>query len=180
MDENGRPAVKFGPGEIDVFRSSVRLAATVRGSFLEVGIAKAVSTSILLETLADLHEGRRVWGVDKWEGPREWHERAAKEHGGLCDVRYVVADSRSWVPPEGEVFAWVFVDGSHARLRHVWGDATAWAPRVSPRGVLVFHDSNRRTVQTTIESHPFLLAHYDVERATESWPGIAVLRRRGP
>jgi predicted O-methyltransferase YrrM len=96
-------------------------------------IAAALGHGVVHSYDLETRQGRAGADLD-----RELVEALAKF--GLADrVQLHVADSRTAAPPDTEIDL-LFIDGDH-REEGVQGDFQRWAPLLSSRGHLLFHDA---------------------------------------
>lgn len=141
-----------------------------RAAIVEIGSYRGRSTCFLAE---GSHSGHRVtvYAIDLWEsGPgyasiapghmrprpyaeretREMFDEAARLHGhGL--IHPMQGASVEVAATFDERIGLLHIDGSHATA-DVIADVQAWSPKVVRRGVVVFHDADKRSVKNGIKA----------------------------
>ena len=127
------------------------VAATAPGCLVELGTHAGVSYSAFCAAVAATGAGTRCYAVDTWQGDHqagEYDEGVFEEFSRFHDERYSAFSTllRSAFDdalprfPDGSVDL-LHIDGLHTyeAVRH---DYESWRPKLSERGVVLFHDIN--------------------------------------
>lgn len=125
------------------------LARTLRPSkVLVIGSFRGFAPLVFGKALADNKEGGEVWFIDPSMVDDFWKDAAAVqkhfEDLGLCNVRHFLMTTQEFVASEHypllDELGIVFIDGYHSEEQSLY-DYQAFAPRLSPNGFVLFHDS---------------------------------------
>jgi Methyltransferase domain len=127
------------------------VAATRPALIVELGTHNGVSYAAFCETVLQERLAARCYAVDSWAGDdhaghydesvytllREFHDG---RYSAFSELLRMTFDEARDVIPDGSVDL-LHIDGFHSyeSVRH---DFEGWAPKLSPRGVVLFHDIN--------------------------------------
>lgn len=170
-------AISFEDGEFLYERVLQICLGVGNASIAETGCREGFSTSFLAN--AARATNGHVWTCDILDLPKAQETWAA-----LGLERYITRgvgsslDPTLWAglsPPLPAALAFVFIDGLHrddavtAELAYFW-------PRLVLGGAMAFHDYNDASVSVAVNR--FAIANgLVIERALNSWAGLAVLRK---
>lgn len=118
-------------------------------TLVELGVHLGVSYCAFCQAVAALRLPTQCWGIDTWIGDehtssygsevlddlRAWHDPRYAAFSTLLPMTFSAAAARF---PLGSIDL-LHLDGAHA-YRSVREDFAAWLPRMSRRGVILFHD----------------------------------------
>lgn len=167
------PILKMTKDELPIFVESVAIAARAPGAFLEIGVAKATSTAVLLETLARIGVRRPVYSIEIGHGSRKHHARAVARHGAGVEATLIEADSKAFRFDPPVQLCWIYFDGAHEPASAVVADVANWAPYLALDGVALFHDSRRPAVARAIRGTMTPPAFVKIAESASSGPGMA-------
>ena len=151
--------------------SSLELAHACSAGLLyvELGVDECRTAETVMMALAALGgKGKGYIGIDLLDVERRWRERIVPLFDGHTPTALLLRRN-SWelegIDPAGtDGVAWCFVDACHC-YACVSKDIAAWAPRIAPGGMLVFHDSSLWQNLNPDVSHPTRNCRYGVLRA---------------
>lgn len=129
------------------------IAAARPGIFVELGSHNGVSYSAFCGAVVKSHLDTRCYAVDTWKGDDHagfYDEQVFDDLQSFHDSRYS-AFSRLLRSTFNEALGYfddgsvdlLHIDGCHS-YEAVLHDFEAWRPKLSPRGVVLFHDTNVR------------------------------------
>jgi hypothetical protein len=145
------PPARLAPsGWIELAPLGMLLVDLLRPSILvELGVHQGVSYCAFCQAVAALGLPTQCWAIDTWIGDehtspygsevlddlRAWHDPRYGAFSTLLPMTFGMATARF---PLGSIDL-LHLDGAHA-YRSVREDFAAWLPRMSRRGVMLFHD----------------------------------------
>ena len=120
---------------------------------VELGTHWGVSYFSMCQAMAELGEGGRAFAIDTWTGDKHAGEygpevyQAVKRHHDQCFSSFSCLiqstfDAASDQFPNGSIDL-LHIDGLHT-YEAVHHDFENWLPKMSPRGVVMLHDTNVR------------------------------------
>jgi hypothetical protein len=134
--------------ELALFVGSLEEAAALKAStFVELGTQYCGSALCVKQVLDRLGREARLRCADVDPETRcRFDEAFAKSPPKSCSPSLYVGNSWDLAQHVTEPVAWVFIDACHCR-KCVEKDIAAWAPKVVPGGLMLFHDCDYRVQQ---------------------------------
>jgi glycosyltransferase involved in cell wall biosynthesis len=129
------------------------MAALRPGCFVELGTHNGVSYAAFCEAVRENDIPARCYAVDTWKGDEhaglygeEVYRNLLRFHNqrysGFSELLRCTFDEALPYIPDGTVDL-LHIDGRH-HYEDVLHDFTSWLPKLSPRAVVLFHDTNVR------------------------------------
>jgi len=123
------------------------------GVFVELGTHAGVSYSAICESVLRSGTGTRCFAIDTWKGDKQagfydesvyldlkqFHDKHYASFSGLLRMTFDEALARF---DDGSIDL-LHIDGLHG-YEAVAHDFETWLPKLSERGVIIFHDTNER------------------------------------
>lgn len=144
----------FPPSWVGHIPFAFWIVETVRpASFVELGVHTGLSYCAFLQAVQTLRIGTRCFGIDHWKGEEHagvYGEEIYQELAGYHDPRYggfstllrLTFDEALPLFPDGSIDL-LHLDGFHT-YEAASQDFNNWLPKMSPRGIMLFHDVNVR------------------------------------
>jgi len=131
--------------EFPWFVKSIELAAQEgpKGIFVEIGVRKGKSFACLLQALNRTGAPQRqIHSIEPVAGSRNYWDLYRKKFGEDIPCEYYRGFSQDpdIVNKITAPIAWLYIDGCHC-FECVWEDIDTWGPKVTPGGIMVFHDT---------------------------------------
>jgi predicted O-methyltransferase YrrM len=122
------------PSDITAHLPALHHAARGRRHGLELGVRTGNSTTAFLAAIEA--DGGHLWSIDILapDVPRHWHDSPLWSFLRADDLS---RQARAWAPGSID---FLFIDTSHG-YDHTLAELRAYAPRVSPGGMVLMHDT---------------------------------------
>ncbi len=131
---------------------SFQIVETLRPrKLVELGVYNGASFLAFCQAVEDLHLTGKCYGIDTWEGDihmGEFEEKLYNEISGYCENNYpnsAVLVRKTFDEAaahfEENSIDLLHIDGTHT-FEAVSNDYHTWLPKMSDRGVILFHDIN--------------------------------------